>query len=45
MVRYTDITADLGSSIYFCDSASPWQRGSNENANGLHGNTSPKALI
>jgi IS30 family transposase len=25
----------LGVSVYFCDSRSPWRRGSNENANGL----------
>ena len=35
MARHSDITADLGAPIYFCDSRSPWQRGSNENANGL----------
>ena len=35
MARHTDITADLGIPIYFRDSRSPWQRGSNENANGL----------
>lgn len=35
MARHTAITARLGAPIYFCDSRSPWQRGSNENANGL----------
>lgn len=35
MARHTDITADLGVPIYFCDAHAPWQRGSNENANGL----------
>ena len=35
MARHLDITADTGARIYFCDAASPWQRGSNENANGL----------
>lgn len=35
MARHIDITADLGAPIYFCDSRSPWQRGSNENSNGL----------
>jgi transposase, IS30 family len=35
MARHTDITADLGVMVCFCDSRSPWQRGSNENANGL----------
>ena len=35
MARHIDITAELGTPVYFCDSRSPWQRGSNENANGL----------
>jgi transposase, IS30 family len=35
MARHTAIAATLGAPIYFCDSHSPWQRGSNENANGL----------
>jgi IS30 family transposase len=35
MARHTEITAVLGTPVYFCDSHSPWQRGSNENANGL----------
>jgi IS30 family transposase len=35
MARHTTIAATLGASNYFCDPHSPWQRGSNENANGL----------
>lgn len=35
MARHVDITVDLGAPVYFCDSRSPWQRASNENANGL----------
>jgi IS30 family transposase len=35
MARHLSITESLGVPIYFCDSRSPWQRGSNENANGL----------
>jgi IS30 family transposase len=43
MARHTDITADLGAPVYFCDSHSPWQRGSNENSNGLLRQYFPKS--
>ena len=35
MALHTEITATLGMPVYFCDKASPWQRPSNENTNGL----------
>jgi IS30 family transposase len=35
MARHRTITRSLGAPVFFCDSHSPWQRGSNENANGL----------
>lgn len=42
MARHLTITQSLGAPVYFCDSRSPWQRGSNENANGLLRNYFPK---
>lgn len=35
MARHTEITVAADLPVYFCDPASPWQRGSNENTNGL----------
>jgi len=35
MARHLDFTLDAQCPVYFCDPRSPWQRGSNENTNGL----------
>jgi transposase, IS30 family len=42
MARHLTITRTLGAPVYFCDSHSPWQRGSNENMNGLLRDYFPK---
>jgi IS30 family transposase len=42
MARHTQIATSLGAAVYFCDSHSPWQRGTNENTNGLLRDYFPK---
>ena len=35
MAQHAQLRIDTGLAVYFCDPQSPWQRGSNENTNGL----------
>jgi IS30 family transposase len=43
MARHLTISRSLGVPVFFCDSHSPWQRGSNENMNGVLRDYFPKA--
>ena len=42
LALHPQITATTGTDVFFCDAHSPWQRGSNENMNGLLRDYFPK---
>lgn len=42
LAQHLQITAQTGTCVFFCDAHSPWQRGSNENTNGLLRDYFPK---
>lgn len=44
MALHKDLSRRLRMDVYFCDAHSPWQRGSNENANGIIREFLPKGI-